>query len=321
MTFNRRQVLAGLSAVAAPSIVRAQADFPNRPIEIIVPATAGGGADLGARRIAELWSPVLGQTIVVQNRAGAAGALAASYVARAEKTGYVIGMATDSSVMINPLVLPDITYKLEDFELLTPLYTGGMALAVHKDFPARTVAEFITEVRKRGDINCATFGVVSSTRLAAEMFMGDAGVKMNMVPYKGEADAVRDVLGNLAPAFFGTTATLLTHHRAGNLRVLGVSSTERNQALPEVPTFRELGLTNTVYRWFHGLMVPKGTPKAVVDKLSSTLLPLVGSEKFRAGIAADLTPAPMTPAAFTEMVYASRERVRAIIKEKNLKAT
>jgi tripartite-type tricarboxylate transporter receptor subunit TctC len=321
MSLNRRQMLAGLSVLGAPAILRAQGAFPTKPIEIIVPATAGGGADLGARRIGEMLSPVLGQPIVIQNKAGAAGSLAASMVARAEKTGHVIGMATDSSVLINPLVLPDITYQLEDFELLTPLYTGGMALAVHKDFPARTVQEFVAEARKRGDVNCTTFGTVSSTRLSAEMFMADANVKMNMVPYKGEAEAIRDVVANIAPAFFGTTATLLPQVRAGTMRVLAVSSTERNRALPDVPTFQELGLNKTVYRWFHGLMVPKGTPKPVVDKLASSLLPLVASEKFRNGIAADLTPAPMEPAAFTEMVYASRETVRRIIKERNLKAS
>lgn len=317
---NRRQVLAGLTAVAAHPLVRAQsAPYPSRAIEIIVPATAGGGADLGARKIGELMGPVLGQPIVIQNRAGAAGSVAAASVARAEKSGYVIGMATDSSVLINPLVIPDISYKLEDFELLCPLYTGGMALAVHKDFPARTVAQFVAETRRRGEVNCATFGTVSSTRLAAEMFMADANVKMNMIPYKGEAEAVRDVVGNIAPAFFGTTATLLPQVRGGTMRVLAISSLERNAAMPDVPTFKELGLNNTVYRWFHGLMVPAGTPKPVVDRLASTIQPLVASDRFRAGIAADLTPAPMDPAAFKEMVYTARERIRVIIKERNLK--
>jgi tripartite-type tricarboxylate transporter receptor subunit TctC len=320
MTINRRQLLAGLSVVAAPAFVRAEDNFPSRPIEIIVPATAGGGADLGARRIGEMMGSVLGQPIIVQNRAGAAGSVAAAYVARADKNGYTVGMATDSSVLINPLVLPDVTYKLEDFELLSPLYMGGMALAVNKDFPVRTVDEFIKEVRKRGDINCATFGTVSSTRLAAEMFMSDANVKMNMVPYKGEAEAIRDTMAGITPAFFGTTATLVPQHRAGTLRTLGVSSLERIEVLSEVPTFKELGFNNTVYRWFHGLMLPKGTPKPVVDKLASTIIPLVGSDKFRASIAPDLTPTPMQPAAFTEMAYAAREKVRVIIKERNLKA-
>lgn len=319
MTITRRQILAGFSAAMASGMLRAQTTFPVKPVEIVVPATAGGGADLGARSIAELLRPVLGQPVLVHNRAGAAGSIAAASVARAEKTGHVIGMATDSSVLINPLVMPDISYTLEDFELLSPLYTGGMALAVHRDFPAHNISEFVTEVRKRGEVPCSTFGIVSSTRLAAEMFMADADVQMNMVPYKGEADAVRDLLGGIVPAFFGTTATLLTHHRAGTLRVLGVSSTERIQALAEVPTFHELGLKNTVYRWFHGLMVPKGTPQDVIDKLASAIMPLVASDKFRATIAADLTPTPMEPMAFTEMAYAAREKVRAIIQDKNLK--
>lgn len=320
MNMSRRQVLAGVSAMGAPGLLWAQSTYPSKPIEIVVPATPGGGADIGARKAGELLFEALGQPVIVKNVAGAGGAIAASYVARAEKTGYVIGMASDSTVVINPLVVPEITYKLEDFQLLTTLYTGGFALAVGKDFPANTVKEFVDEVRRRGDLSCAMFGVVSSPRLITEMFMADTGINLVPVPYKGENEAVRDVIAGIVPAFFGTTANLLAQHKAGALKILGISTLERvKTALPDVPTFKELGLNNTVYRWFHGLMVPAGTPKDVVEKLSSTLAKIVMSDRFRAGIAMDLTPTVMTPVAFTDMAVATRERVQGIIKSRNLK--
>jgi tripartite-type tricarboxylate transporter receptor subunit TctC len=315
---TRRAVLAGLGALAAGS-ASAQDQYPSRPIQVIVPATAGGGADIGARRAGELLREALGQTFVIDNRAGAAGSIAAAYVARSEKNGYTVGMATDSSVLINPLVMPDVTYKLEDFQLISPLYMGGMALAVEKNFPASNLAEFIAEVKRRQSLPCAMFGVVSSPRLVAEMFMAEAQIKLDPVPYRGENEAVRDVVAGLVPAFVGTLANLLPQYRAGNLRLLAISFTGRLPALPDVPTFAEAGLKTVVYRWFHGFMFPAGTPAPIVDRFSKALMPVVASEKFKAGLGQDLTPTPMTPAEFTEMAYAARERVKGIIRDRNLK--
>ncbi|MEJ5988461.1 tripartite tricarboxylate transporter substrate binding protein [Ramlibacter sp. PS3R-8] len=320
MHMNRRQALGGLAGLAAPGLLLAQAtSFPTKAVEIQVGATAGGATDIGARLAGQMLSEAWGQPVVIQNKAGAGGSIAAAAVARAEKTGHVVGLATDSTVIINPLVVADTGYRLEDFQLLTPLYTGAFAVAVHKDFPANTLKEFIAEVRRKREITCAMFGTVSSPRLVAEMFADDAGVKLVPVAYKGEIDGVRDIVAGIVPAFFGTTASLIPQHKAGTLKILGVSFTERLQALPDVPTFREAGLENTVYRWFHGLMLPAGTPRAVVDKYSAQLQKVVTSDRFRAGIASDLTPTFMQPAAFTEMALATRERVQVIIRGKNLK--
>jgi tripartite-type tricarboxylate transporter receptor subunit TctC len=321
MHINRRDALAGLAGLAAPGLLLAQGtNFPAKAVEINVGATAGGATDIGARLAGLMLSEAWGQPVVIQNKAGAGGSIAAAYVARAEKTGHVVGLATDSTVIINPLVVADTGYRLEDFQLLTPLYTGAFALAVARDFPANNLKEFIDEAKRRGEFTAAMFGTVSSPRLVAEMFAADAGIKLVPVAYKGEIDGVRDVLAGIAPAFFGTTASLIPHHKAGALKILGVSFTERLKALPEVPTFREAGLNNTVYRWFHGLMLPGGTPRPVVDKFSAELQKVVTSDRFRAGIAADLTPTYMLPAQFTEMALATRERVAGIIKSSNLKA-
>jgi tripartite-type tricarboxylate transporter receptor subunit TctC len=296
-------------------------NYPNRPIQIIVPATAGGQSDIGARRVGELLHEALGQPVIIDNRTGAGGSIATTLLSRAEKDGYTLGMASDSTVLINPIVVPDAKYKLEDFQLLTPLYMGAFALAVGKDFPAKTVPEFIAEVKRRGSLLCGMFGSVSSPRLVAEMFMAAADVKLEPVPYRGENEAVRDMLAGVIPAFFGTTSNLISQHEAGSLRILALSSKERIDALKDIPTFAELGLKSVVYTWFHGLMLPGGTPPAIVYKLSKTLIPLIGSAKFKSQLNADLVPTPMTPAEFTAMAFQARDRVTQIIRDRNLAPT
>jgi tripartite-type tricarboxylate transporter receptor subunit TctC len=318
MGISRRDVLAAAGACAAGAAFGQGSAWPTRPIEIVIPATAGGPADISARLIANFLREPLGQPVVPTNKVGAGGAIASAYVARAEKTGYVMGMITDSTV-INPIV-QDTGYTIEDFQPLTPMYMGAMALAVGNDFPARNVKEFIAHVQKTGPISLGMYGVASSPRIAAEIFLEASQVKMTPIPYKGEMEVIRDVMGNITPAYFGTTASLLEFHRAGKLRILAITSTERVRALPDVPTFRESGLTNVVYRWFHGLMVPAGTPKPVVNRLVKELGPIIMSERFRAGIAQDLTPVTMPPEEFTSMILALRARATQIIRDRNLKA-
>jgi tripartite-type tricarboxylate transporter receptor subunit TctC len=318
MSISRRDVLAAAGAFAAGSAFGQGSAWPTRPIEIVIPATAGGPADISARLIANFLREPLGQPVVPVNKVGAGGAIASAYVARAEKTGYVMGMITDSTV-INPIV-QDTGYTIEDFQPLTPMYMGAMALAVGNDFPAHTVKEFIAHVQKTGPISLGMYGVASSPRIAAEIFLEASQVKMTPIPYKGEMEVIRDVMGNITPAYFGTTASLLEFHRAGKLRILAITSTERVRALPDVPTFRESGLTNVVYRWFHGLMVPAGTPRPVVNRLVKELVPIIMSERFRAGIAQDLTPVTMPPEEFTAMILALRARATQIIRDRNLKA-
>jgi tripartite-type tricarboxylate transporter receptor subunit TctC len=319
MGISRRNVLAAAGAFSAGAAFGQGSAWPTRPIEIVVPATAGGPADISARLIAVMLGEKLGQTIVANNKVGAGGAIASSYVARAEKTGYVMGMITDSTV-INPIVQPDSGYTIDDFQPLTPMYMGAMALAVGNDHSARNVQEFIAHAQKAGPVSLGMYGVASSPRIAAEIFLEAAQVKMTPIPYKGEMEVIRDVIAGVTPAYFGTTASLLGYHGSGKLRILAITSTERVRALPDVPTFREEGLHNVVYRWFHGLMVPAGTPAPVVNRLTKELGPIIMSDRFRAGIAQDLTPVTMPPEEFRGMVLALRAKATQIIRDRNLKA-
>jgi tripartite-type tricarboxylate transporter receptor subunit TctC len=315
---TRRTLLAAAGTLAAGQALGQERPFPVRQINIIVPATAGGGADVNARRLGELLHEAWKQPVIIDNRAGAGGSLAASYVQRADKDGYTVGMASDSSVLINPIVMPDVTYKVEDFELITTLYTGGMALAVNNDFPAKNVEEFVAEVKRQGSMTCGMFGTVSSPRLVAEMLMTAADIKLSPVPYRGETEAVRDLVAKMIPSFFGTTANLFEQHRSGTLRVLAVSSTERMPIMPDVPTFSEAGLSSVTYRWFHGLMLPGGTPSDIVDRYSKALKPIITSEAFRKGVNPDVTPIYMTPPEFKQFVYTARERAAGIIRDRQL---
>ena len=227
-------------------------------------------------------------------------------------------MFGDSAVLINPLLQRNIAYSLEEMELLTPLYTGTFVVAVGKDFPARTVPEFVAEVRRRGGISYGAFGVTSAPRIMGEMVAMEAGIAMEIVPYRGETEAVTDLLAGNLQAFVGTTVAVREQHRAGALRILGVSQAERVAALPDVPTFAEQGMPQVQYRWFHGVTLQRGVPRPILDLYAQTLPRLIGTERFRAMIGPDVAAAPMTPEEFAEFVRRGRERVAAIIRERNL---
>lgn len=313
----RRSLPALTVALAAPRPASAQS-FPNRPIRIIVPATPGGQSDIGGRALAELLREETGQPAMVENRTGAGGQVGLEATLRAPKDGYTLGMFGDSAVLINPLLQRNMAYSVDDMLLLTPMYTGTFAVAVNAGFPARTMAEFIAEVRRRRGISYGAYGVASAPRILGEMVCMAAGIDMEIVPYRGETEAVTDLMSGTLSVFVGTTAAVREQHRAGTLRVLGVSQAERVAALPDVPTFTEQGLPGVQYRWFHGLTLQNGTPQPIVEFYSRVLPKIIGTERFRAMIGPDVTPAPMSLDDFATFVQRSRERVAGIIRERNL---
>ncbi|MDB5372251.1 MAG: tripartite tricarboxylate transporter substrate binding protein [Belnapia sp.] len=313
---SRRGLLAA-AVLATPRLAAAQ-DFPTRPIRIIVPATPGGQSDVGGRALAELLREALGQPVLVENRTGAGGQVGLEATLRAPKDGYTLGMFGDSAVLINPLLQRNLSYSLDDMLLLTPLYTGTFVVAVNNDFPARSMAEFVAEVRRRRGISYGAFGVASAPRILGEMVAMETGISLEVVPYRGETEAVTDLIGGSLAAFVGTTVAVREQHRAGTLRVLGVSQAERVPALADVPTFVEQGLPNLQYRWFHGITLQKGAPQPVVEVYARVLPALIATDRFRAMVGPDVTPAPMSPADFAEFVVRGRERVAAIIRERNL---
>lgn len=315
----RRTMLAS-GLIAATGMPWAQEPrFASRPIRFIVNVPAGGQSDLAARAIVDAIGNSLGQPIVVENRPGANGTIGAEALARAPKDGHVIGIANQSSSVVAPLIMPT-SYKLEDFQLLTPMYRGAMVLAVSRNLPVRNVREFVEYARQNGPVSYGSFGSASPGRLTMELLAAEAGIRVQNVNYKGEMQIAQDVLGGHLPVYIGGSTPVLEHNRSGNLRILAISLDERSPTLKEIPTFREQGFTSVVYTWFHGLALPAGTPRPIVDRWHALVTPILNSDKFKATLPADLAVKTTTPEEFTRIAQHDSQWIGRIIREKGIRA-
>ena len=269
---SRRRVLAGLVAGGLSmtcSAVRAQGVYPSKPVRVMVGFSAGGAVDLVARYLAQALGQSFGQPYVVENRAGATGTIAAEATARAQPDGYTLLLGTQSTMVVAPSMYPNMTFDpVKDFVPVSLIASVPLVLVVHPSLPLKTVQDVIAYAKaKNGDLMYASSGLGGPQHVSAELFATTAGIRMTHVPYKGEANAIADLLGNQVPLMFSNLPTLLPHIRAGKLRAIAVSSLQRAESAPEIPTVAESGLPGfEALTWF-GLYAPAGTPPAVVAKL------------------------------------------------------
>jgi tripartite-type tricarboxylate transporter receptor subunit TctC len=255
------------------SIVHGQG-YPSRPVQIVVPFSAGGAVDSVARLIAQKLSDRLGQPVVVENKPGASGNIGAVAVVRAPADGYTLLMAAVTNYAINaPLFPAQVTYSLE--KDLTPVAIVGnvpLMLVVNPSVPATTLKQFIDLAKaKPGVYTFASSGNGSTEHLAGELFMKLAGIDMLHVPYKGGAPAVADVMGGQVTAMVATTPNVLPNVKANRLRALAIAMPARNAQAPDVPTAAESGLAGFEVASVYGVMAPAGTPQPVIAKLSSEI--------------------------------------------------
>jgi tripartite-type tricarboxylate transporter receptor subunit TctC len=256
-----------LIAACAASDLHAQA-FPSKPIRIIVPSVAGGGTDITARTIAPKMSEVLGQPVVVENRAGAAMIIGSEAVARAAPDGHTLLMGI-STMTINPFVYKKLPYDtVRDFAPLSQIVSLPNVLVVHPSLPSKTVKEFVALAKARpGTLNYASAGVGSSLHLSMELLMLMTGMRLEHVPYKGSAPAVFDLLAGQVVALTGTMLTVIPYVRNGRLRALGVTSLKRSSVMPDVPTIAEAGVPGYESVQWYGLLAPGGTPREIIAKI------------------------------------------------------
>jgi tripartite-type tricarboxylate transporter receptor subunit TctC len=272
---TRREVVGGLMAAGAgltlPSIALADAPYPSRTVHLIVPFTPGGGADTVSRLLAPQLQKSLGQSFVVENRAGAAGRIGTGVVAKSDPDGHTLLVSTESSLVIAPHIGVAIGYDpLKDFAPVSLLTRNTVVLVVHPSVPAKTLQEYMALARaKPGELFYASSGVGGPNHLAGEIFNRMAGLKITHVPYAGTGLALQSVLSNQVGAMWGFTAGLAAHIRQGTLRALAVGSKERSPALPDVPTVAEAGVPGYEAVSWVGMVAPAGTPGPVVDKLWS----------------------------------------------------
>ena len=307
---SRRALCGALVAASG----RAWADgYPTRPIRLVVPFPAGGPTDLAGRIIGPDLGAALGQTIVVDNRGGAGGNIAAADVARAAPDGYTLLLATTGTNAINRALYKHLAYDhLRDFRAVALLADAPNLLLVHPSVPATTIPEFIALAR-RETIQVAVAGYGSTPHMAAELLKVAAGIELGVVPYKGGGQATTDLIGGHVRAMIDNLPTALPHVRSGAIRALGISSPARSPLLPEVAPIADTLPGYECQAWW-GIAAPAATPVDVVQRLNGAVNGLLGSERVRTRYA-DLGAAvrPLSPDAFDAMIRAETAKWAAIV--------
>lgn len=321
MTLIPKFILAaGLIATACTAAL-AQ-NFPTKPIKFIVPFSAGSATDIVARMVGEALAKGLGQTVIVDNRPGAGGTIAATQVARSEPDGHTLLVASSGHVL-NPALYPNLGYDtLKDLTGITTLAALPNVLVVHPAKGWKTQADLITAAKaKPGSMNYASAGVGSATHMNAEIFRLQTGIEAQHIPYKGTPDAVSNVIGGSNDWFFAPLAAALPLIREGRLQALSVSGKTRSAALPQVPTSIEAGVADSDYTLWVGLIAPSATPPAVLKKLHDEVVKALASADIKERLSKLGAEAqPVSAEAFNATIRSEIDTAARIAKAANLKA-
>jgi tripartite-type tricarboxylate transporter receptor subunit TctC len=306
-------------AIAASAF--AQADYPNRPLRLIVTVPPGGAADFIARLVGGKLGEAFGQPVVVENRAGASGTIAADAVAKAAPDGYTLLQNSITTHGIGPHLFAKLPYDpVKDFAPVSGLALLPLIMAVNAELPAKTVPELLA-LAKRQPLNFASSGSGGAPHMAGELFKSVTGAPLVHVPYKGSGPAVADLVGGRVQIMFDAAPSLIQHVRSGKLRVFGAASGERNRLLPDVPTFAELGYPQVAVSLWYGLLAPAGTPAPVIDKLNAAIgKVLASSEVVERLHAQGAEPMAGTPAAFAAFMREESAKWASVVKQAGVKA-
>jgi tripartite-type tricarboxylate transporter receptor subunit TctC len=316
--FRKALEFLGVVLTAAWLVAPAAAQgYPTRSIKIIVPATPGGAIDLIARSLAEKLTLTLGQSVVVENKPGAANNLGTDYVAKSPPDGYTL-LIVASSHATNKHMYKSLSYDpVKDFAPIAYTHVVPLLLAVNPSVPAKTVPELIAWIKANGDKTIyASSGAGSSLHMAAELFMSMTKTQMQHVPYKGSSAAHPDLLGGRTHLIFDPVPAIRAHVKAGSLRGLAVTTLTRSAAFPELPTLAESGLAGFDASTWGGILAPAGTPKLVIDKLNLAIndvlkLPDVKTRLQAAGIEIQSG----TPERFGDVIKSEVEKWGRLVKE------
>ena len=328
MDFDRRRLLAGLAAAAPLSLwgtAHAQGQtpgtWPERTVRIVSPYGAGGSNDISARLFAERFGKRMGQQFIVENKPGAGTRLANEFVARAPADGYTLLYAAAPFAVVESLY-GKLSYDPgRDFQPVTLALVAPVFLIVNAELPVKTVADFIKYAKSKPEgINIASPGAGSGPHLTGELFMKEAGIKGLTVHFRGDATAYTELLAGRVDATITAITTALPHIKAGKLRVIAVANESRSPIEPKVPTFAEAGFPNIVgYGWF-GFMAPRGTPAAVVDRLSAETNAVLAEPDFKARmLELGLQPRGGTPAEFAAFIVRETRKWSEVIRTAGIK--
>ena len=311
-------VIAAFAATPNASAV----DYPVRPIKLVVPYAAGGPTDVLGRLVADYLGRDLKQAVIVENKPGAQGAIGAEAVARADPDGYTLFVAAGSIIVLNPMLYKKLSYDpVKDFRMLALVTDLPVVMEVHPSVPVKTVAEFVAYAKQNpGKLNFGSAGTGGTIHLAGEMFKQMAGIEMTHVPYNGAGPALTDLLSGNIQVMFDSMGTALPPVKAGLLRPLGVSSTQRSPDLPDVPTIAESGYPDYAVSVWYGIVAPSKLPDEIAQKISASLDRALNDDTFRASLEKIGFPVfrPRSAAAITEFIDADRARWSAVIRAQNI---
>jgi tripartite-type tricarboxylate transporter receptor subunit TctC len=316
-----KKLLLFVLAIFSLGTATAQDRYPSKALRLIVPFAPGGSTDIFARLIAERAQAPLGQPVVVENRAGAAGNIGAEAVARSAPDGYTLLMATTGVMAINNALYRNMTYDAaKDLEPVIFVASITNALIVPPGFPAQSVAELIAAAKKEpGKLSFASSGAGSSTHMSAELFKSMSGTDILHIPYKGSGQALPDLMSGRVSMMFENAPGAVSHIKAGKVRALAVTGLKRSPALPELPTVAESGVPGYESLSWSGIAVPAGTPRAVIDRLNKDFNSILGTAEMRQKLTEQgAETMGGAPEAFAQHIRAERDKWSRLIREKNI---
>ncbi|VTU12940.1 Argininosuccinate lyase [Variovorax sp. SRS16] len=315
-----KRFLSALLCLSLLPFAAAAQTYPSKPVHLIVPFAAGGPADVLGRLVGQDFTDKLGQSFVVDNKAGAAGNIGVDAVAKAAPDGYTLGIVPVGNVAVNPTLFPSLPYKAADLQPVAMLGIVENVLVVNASVPAKSLKELLALALAKPDtLSFASPGAGSQAHLAGELMGLSGNVRMLHVPYKGIGPAVNDLLGGQVSMMFAPISVALPHLKTGKLRAIGVASLQRSAALPDVPTIAEQGMPAFEAVSWYALMAPAGTPKAVVDRLNAEAASMLArpdvKEKF-AGLG--MEPGGGTPEQLAARIRSETARWSDVIRKKNI---
>jgi tripartite-type tricarboxylate transporter receptor subunit TctC len=321
LRWGRCAAAVGLAVLTLFGVARAQ-DYPTRPIKMVIAFPPGGPTDFVGRLLADKLKALLGQPVIIENKAGANGAIGADYVAKSDPDGYTLFFTTVGAVAINPGMRSDMPYDtLRDFTPVSLVVNNTTVLVVRPDSPAGAAKDLVAMAKdKPGTIPFASTGIGSMPHLALELFQSSAHVKFLHVPYRGAAPALTDLIGGQVQAMFADAPVLMPQIEAGKLKPLGAASDQRNPMLPDVATLKELGYPDTQADNWYGLLAPAKTAPAVIAKLNTAVNAALKDEGVRQKlIKSGAIPAPTSPEDFGKLLKNEIDRWGRIMREKGIK--
>ena len=298
-------------------------EYPSKPTRVIVPVAAAGMTDIVARMFGQKLQERLGQPVLIENKPGAGGNIGTEFVARAAPDGYTLLYAYPGPLVVNPSLYKNLGYDpVRDFVPVSLLVSYSMVLAVNPGIPAKTVAELIAVAKRSPQpLTYGSAGNATTSHLIMELFRREAGIEMLHIPYKGAAPAMTDLIGGQLSAMVDALTLVMPQHQAGRIRAIAITSKERSPAAPDLPTVAESGIKDFEVLGWQGVLVPTGTPRPVIDRLSREFAVIVNDPAVKKDLASrGLDPAYRDTNGFAQMIRSELGIWRRVVTESNIKA-